>query len=73
MATRKKTANPAKEPEYKSEICDNCALSEWAMAEQQHFDHAGNPIFMTCPHEEFFFMSGNKACKHFVKRKEKKQ
>lgn len=70
MATRKKGgAIPPRMPEYKREVCDNCALAEWAMAVQQHFDHAGNPIFMTCPHEEFFFMRGNKACKHFTRKK----
>lgn len=49
MSTRKKTANPAKEPEYKNEICDNCELSKWVTHLHQHFDHAGKPICLTCP------------------------
>lgn len=73
MATRKKTANPAKEPEYKNEICDNCELETWVTHLHQHLDHAGKPICLTCPNKKYFIVRGCKACQHFVKRKEKKQ
>lgn len=51
MATRKKTTAAAKEPEYKNEICDNCELSKWVTHLHKHFDYAGKPICLTCPHE----------------------
>lgn len=69
MATRKKTANPAKEPEYKNEICNNCDLAIWVTHLHQHLDHAGKPICLTCPHEKHFIVRGTKACSHFVRRK----
>lgn len=71
MATRKKIANLAKEPEYKKEICDNCELSKWVTHLHQHLDCNGKPICLTCPHEKYFIIRGHKACKYFVKRKEK--
>lgn len=69
MVTRKKTANPAKEPEYKNEICNNCDLATWVTHLHQHLDHAGKPIYLTCPHEKHFIVRGTKACSHFVRRK----
>lgn len=71
MATRKKTTAAAKEPEYKKEICDNCELSKWVTHLHQYFDHAGKPICLTCPHEQYFIVRGHRACQHFVKRKDK--
>lgn len=71
MATRKKTANPAKEPEYKNEICDNCELATWVTHLYQHLDHEGKPICLTCTNEQYFIVRGRRACQHFVKRKEK--
>lgn len=38
MAIRKKTASPAKGPEYKNEICDNCELATWVTHLHQHID-----------------------------------
>ena len=58
MARRKKTASPAKELEYKNEICDNCELATWVTHLHQHIDHCGKPICLTC--------------RYFVKRKRRK-
>lgn len=73
MATRKKTASPAKELEYKNEICDNCELATWVTHLHQHIDHYGKPICLTCPSKTYLIVRGRKACRYFVKRKEKKQ
>lgn len=73
MAMRKKTASPAKEQEYKNEICDNCELATWVTHLHQHIDHCGKPICLTCPNKTYLIVRGCKACQHFVKRKEKKQ
>ena len=72
MATRKKTASPAKELEYKNEICDNCELATWVTHLHQHIDHCGKPICLTCPNKTYLIVRGCKACRYF-KRKEKKQ
>lgn len=73
MATRKKTASPAKEQEYKNEICDNCELATWVTHLHQHIDRCGKPICLTCPNKTYLIVRGCKACRYFVKRKEKKQ
>lgn len=58
MATRKKTANPAKEPEYKNEICDNCELATWVTHLHQHLDHAGKPICLTMSEQNVLHCKG---------------
>lgn len=73
MAIRKKTASPAKGPEYKNEICDNCELATWVTHLHQHIDHGGEPICLTCPNKTYLIVRGCKACQYFVKRKEEKQ
>lgn len=67
MTTRKKTANPAKEPEYKNEICDNCELATWVTHLHQHLDHAGKPICLRCPHYQWFIVRGRRACAKWEK------
>ena len=69
MVPRKKKATTTKEPEYKKEVCDNCAFAEWVTHLHQHIDHEGRPICLTCPHEKYFIVRGRKACQYFVKRK----
>ena len=71
MARRKKTASPAKELEYKNEICDNCELATWVTHLHQHIDHCGKPICLTCPNKTYLIVRGCKACRYYVKRKEK--
>lgn len=58
MVTRKKTANPAKEPEYKNEICDNCELATWVTHLHQHLDHAGETYLFDVSEQNVFHCNG---------------